>query len=631
MRPSSCLRLPLLVLAALAVDIETSPAVSGQLDTGFMDGLAGANGQVESLALQSDGRIIAAGRFTEMNGVPRGRIARLNSDGTLDGSFMNGLSGADDTIRSLALQQDGKILISGDFRFVNGSSRNGIARLNADGSLDGAFSFTNRGKGALRIRADGKILVVVNNRFDLLEADGDQIPGGFTVTKRNGGGIMHDAVFLDENRYLIGGCFDGAGGSSGLARLNGLSFVDGTFTPFPNSWPQPEVRRIEPLPDGRFLLLGAYLSQSVEPEYPRKTIARILNSDGTIDPNFVVNHMDSRSSVHCGAYQTDGKVILGGYFEPKGDQTTFHGLMRVAADGSPDPSFQSGLRVNEGESLAIAMQPDHKVLIAGGFGTVSGIPRGNIARIYGQVPDIAVECPENTELSWSPAPVVDFGPAVAGSSGVKTVVIRNQGTLELTGLTITKSPGGNPDDFIYTGVIPGTLPPGGSASINVNFTPAAAGTRTAQLVITSNDEDENPFVLNLTGSLATPLEAWRVANFGTPYPTGPAADLSDPDNDGLANLLEFATNTDPNTSSPPVGLLVKNGSTLEFTYTRRKAALSELNFVREFSATLSGTWGTTGSTVETILSDDGTLQTVRVNTPAGNTGKRFVRLRVTKR
>lgn len=76
---------------------------------------------------------------------------------------------------------------------------------------------------------------------------------------------------------------------------------------------------------------------------------------------------------------------------------------------------------------------------------------------------------------------------------------------------------------------------------------------------------------------------------------------------------------------------MKNGSTLEFTYRRRKAALEEFNFVREYSETLTGTWGRTGSSVEFLSNDDGTFQTVRVNTPAGSAGKRFIRLRVSRR
>ena len=98
----------------------------------------------------------------------------------------------------------------------------------------------------------------------------------------------------------------------------------------------------------------------------------------------------------------------------------------------------------------------------------------------------------------------------------------------------------------------------------------------------------------------------------------------------MVNLLEFATVSDPLTVTPPIGTLVKNGSTLEFTYPRAKAALTEVSYVREFSGPLTGTWSQVGGSVETILSDDGTRQVVLVTTPAGVTGRRFVRLRVTR-
>ena len=95
------------------------------------------------------------------------------------------------------------------------------------------------------------------------------------------------------------------------------------------------------------------------------------------------------------------------------------------------------------------------------------------------------------------------------------------------------------------------------------------------------------------------------------------------------NLLEYATGGHPLEFTAGVGEVVKNGNMLEFTYPRRRAALTEVSFVREFSESLSGTWSRTGGTVETILSD-GSIQTVRVNAPAGINGKRFVRLRVTR-
>ena len=95
-------------------------------------------------------------------------------------------------------------------------------------------------------------------------------------------------------------------------------------------------------------------------------------------------------------------------------------------------------------------------------------------------------------------------------------------------------------------------------------------------------------------------------------------------------MMEFATGSDPWASNSPAGELVKNENSLEFTYTRRKDALQELSFLREFSETMGGTWSKTGSPVETILSDDGVIQRVQVNTPAGTTGKRYIRLRVTR-
>ncbi len=153
--------------------------------------------------------------------------------------------------------------------------------------------------------------------------------------------------------------------------------------------------------------------------------------------------------------------------------------------------------------------------------------------------------------------------------------------------------------------------------------------RTATLLIASNDEDENPFEINLTGSQATVLEAWRQSYFGSPYSTGPGADLNDGDGDGMVNLMEFATGSDPLVLTLPIGQLVKNGGTLEFTYSRPKAALADVRYDLEASATISGTWGM-ASQGETILSDDEITQQVKATYPAGITGRRFVRLRVTR-
>ncbi len=67
------------------------------------------------------------GCFSSYNGRSRNRIARLNSDGSLDTGFDPG-TGADNWVQSVAVQSDGKILIGGGFTSYNGTSRNRIAR-----------------------------------------------------------------------------------------------------------------------------------------------------------------------------------------------------------------------------------------------------------------------------------------------------------------------------------------------------------------------------------------------------------------------------------------------------------------------------------------------------------------------
>ena len=110
----------------------------GSIDSTFNPNLE-ANGTVFALALQADGKIIMAGNFTQVNGVTRNRIARLNTDGNLDTTFSTG-SGANESVRALAIQPNGKILMAGRFTIVRGNTRNHIARLNDDSSVDQSFN-----------------------------------------------------------------------------------------------------------------------------------------------------------------------------------------------------------------------------------------------------------------------------------------------------------------------------------------------------------------------------------------------------------------------------------------------------------------------------------------------------------
>jgi len=132
----------------------------GSVDPGFNPG---AGNYVQCLAVQPDGRILVAGTFSTLAGATVYQIGRLTSEGSLDASFSAGTI-ANGTVNSIALQTDGRMLIGGLFSRFSGQTRYNLCRLNSDGSLDTTFT-ANLSSGpsysarAVAIQADGKILV----------------------------------------------------------------------------------------------------------------------------------------------------------------------------------------------------------------------------------------------------------------------------------------------------------------------------------------------------------------------------------------------------------------------------------------------------------------------------------------
>ena len=144
----------------------------GSIDESFNAG-SGANREVYGLAVQADGKILVGGVFDSFNGQPRQRIVRLLSSGALDSSFADVQFQPDQTsstfygVRSkIIVQPDGKLLFGGSFAGINGMSRNGVARLNSDGSVDSTFVPTavrtgtggHQPIGAIELQPDGKVL-----------------------------------------------------------------------------------------------------------------------------------------------------------------------------------------------------------------------------------------------------------------------------------------------------------------------------------------------------------------------------------------------------------------------------------------------------------------------------------------
>lgn len=129
----------------------------GSLDTSFAP-LGWNSCAVFSLALQANGKVLVGGLIP-------GGIARLEQNGEVDpnyGSGVTGFGGWDPRVYAMALQSDGRVLAAGNFSSYNGAACNGMARLTCEGSLDESFSVGEGFNGdvfALVLQSDGKALV----------------------------------------------------------------------------------------------------------------------------------------------------------------------------------------------------------------------------------------------------------------------------------------------------------------------------------------------------------------------------------------------------------------------------------------------------------------------------------------
>ena len=380
--------------AVQIVDAETYNRPPGSPDTGF--NAAGMNGSVFTLALQPGGQILAGGSFTAVGAVPAGSFARLNPDGTLDTTFLSGLAGANGSVQSIACQTDGRILLGGSFGSVNGVFRNFIARVNTDGSLDSSF---NPGPGADNVvnalaetfiggnreiyfgGAFGNISGSPSPGIARLNNDGS-FDGSFSVGSGADGAVFAIAAYPTNSPYagkvVIGGAFMHFNGMplNGLARLN----VDGSLDTNFNAGFAPgtgggAVRALAIQLDGRVLVGGSFTN------FNGTSVNHIvrLNPDGTVDSGFAASASDSVEGI---ALQPDGRIILVGQFTQANGVTRNH-ITRLLPAGATDPTINFGDGAN-GDVDTVVIQPADGMLVVGGnFSEYDDQPPANIARIYG--------------------------------------------------------------------------------------------------------------------------------------------------------------------------------------------------------------------------------------------------------
>jgi hypothetical protein len=241
-------------------------------------------------------------------------------------------------------------------------------------------------------------------------------------------------------------------------------------------------------------------------------------------------------------------------------------------------------------------------------------------------PQISVCLFNNNTVFTSGASTAVFPGASIGKSCILTFNIANNGTGPLTVSDITFS-GANAADFTVTTPAATNVNPGASTAFSVTFAPTTAMAESAVLSIYSNDPNFKPFTVLLAGQGLNSLATWRQAYFpGSTATTGPGADSATPQNDGVSNLIKFATGMDPSPPGVMPGVTTLSGSLMSFTYTPSAAAVADgVTFIVEYSTSPGGPWSSADVDQGTIGAG-GSPVTATVSPSPNFTG--FMRLKI---
>lgn len=316
---------------------------NGQNDPSFVPG-KGANGAVRAVLVQPDKKILVAGRFNSFNNLNRRSIVRLDSTGVVDPGFLIGL-GANDTIRTMALFSNGKILVGGDFTSFNGVQANGIVRLNPNGSVDPGFQPGTGFNGIVRtIKIYQDSIVFVGGDFNsyngffrngIVRLDAK---GLFKVANNQGfgvslGGKVMSIAFQANSQVLVGGLFSqyNAGNRRNLFRMSQTGQIDPGFD-------------------------------------------ASASTDGPVRDMF--------------ADQANGQITVAGDFDDGNKGIGRNGIIRLKPSGSKNLGFNTGTGTND--PVNVVIDNGDELLIGGEFTGFDGTGRNRVASLNDDPMDFTV-------------------------------------------------------------------------------------------------------------------------------------------------------------------------------------------------------------------------------------------------
>ncbi|GAB3846870.1 delta-60 repeat domain-containing protein [Hymenobacter terrigena] len=404
----------------------------GTPDTGFLTG-TGPNSMPRAVTLLASGKILVSGGFTNFNGTLDRNLVQLNSTGTIDASFQPVIQSFG-VISSVALQPDGKMVVGGSFTEFNGQLLHRLARVNTDGTLDLTFVVNSAFEGAssLALQPDGKILAssldkvqrflptgVIDNGFAadftgsqltriLLQPDGKVLVAATSAIRLNGSTTNSLVVRLQANgtqdatfaivapgtnsntnslhtiyamglqpngKILLGDGFYGTTGNfkAAIMRLDSNGAIDATFnrSEFTLAQQPSVIYALAVQPDGKILVGGNF---DTNWSTSRRSLSR-LNADGTLDTGFTPPTITGY--VYSLLVQPNNRILLGGTFTSPALPTS---LARVLANGQADATFGS-TAVPNSTVRALLVQSDGKLVVGGAFSALSGQTSVGLARI----------------------------------------------------------------------------------------------------------------------------------------------------------------------------------------------------------------------------------------------------------
>ncbi len=372
-------------------------AQTGALDNTFgIDGIVTTEfhlsfGEATSVAIQADGKIVAAG-YSNYDFV----VARYNAEGTLDNSFGDGgatiidFGPNDARANALVIQQDGKIVATGSYGFQSPGIPPydfALARVNIDGSLDTSFGDggkvitsigTNDNANSIALQPDGKIVTAgkSGNNFALVRYDtfgnlDDNFGfGGVVITDFGGGDEAKSVIVQPDGKIVAAGRVNG--NDFALARYYENGILDDSFgsggiiiTDFGGAAGASSVIL---QPDGNIVAVGHTGGHFALARY---------KAEGILDTSFgsgglTITNVGGAAWANSVKLQSDGNIVIAGR---AGNELA---VARYNINGTLDGSFGTGgisttlIAMYGNTASSLALQPDGKLVMAGMSGGYLG-------------------------------------------------------------------------------------------------------------------------------------------------------------------------------------------------------------------------------------------------------------------